>query len=199
MTETVTSEQEDGAAVEATDEPAAPTTHETTDSPEFRAAVEREVAERIKAAERRWQSKKDREIQRERRRWENDADLNEELRAWIGAASPDDVGSWIKRELAGEDQPATSTPAASEAPELADEFVAAAPETDAGPEGGDAVHDQALARERLVEDRARQVSPDLTPGLSAPADLFRQIEARFARGEIGLAEYEAARRRRGLD
>ena len=183
MTETVTSEQGGENAAQAAAEPAAPTTHETTDSPEFRAAVEREVAERIKAAERRWQSKKDREIQRERRRWENDADLNEELRAWIGAASPDDVGSWIKREVAGEDQPATSTPAASEAPELADEFVAAASETDAGPEGGDAGH----------------VSPDLTPGLSAPADVFRQIEARFARGEIGLAEYEAARRRRGLD
>ena len=199
MTETVTSEQGGENAAQAAAEPAAPTTHETTDSPEFRAAVEREVAERIKAAERRWQSKKDREIQRERRRWENDADLNEELRAWIGAASPDDVGSWIKREVAGEDQPATSTPAASEAPGLVDEFVAAPSETDAGPEGGDAVHDQALARERLVEDRARQVSPDLTPGLSAPADVFRQIEARFARGEIGLAEYEAARRRRGLD
>ena len=50
-----------------------------------------------------------------------------------------------------------------------------------------------------TEARAAEPSPDLAPSMAAPVDAFQSIEARFARGEIGLDVYEAARKRRGLD
>ena len=155
--------------------------------PDFEAAVDREVAARLDEVERRWQSKKDREVHRERLRSQTGgAALNDEVTAWVGDADPADVGRWLKGKLAA--SPDDPTPAVAD--DLAtDEYVQ-------GPADAEA---QAAARQQLAAARAAEPSPDLAPAMAAPVDAFQSIEARFARGEIGLDAYEAARRRRGLD
>ena len=169
-------------------------------TPEFRAVVDREVSARLQELERRWQSKKDREIHRERQRLlgERAAELDPTLLAWVEGAEPAELGRWLKDQVVGSAEPGGLAESSAEPAELADEFVAA-PESDETVPELAAAGAQAAARERLTADRAREPSPDLTPGLSEPLDAFREIEARFARGEISLTEYEAARRRRGLD
>ena len=171
-----------------------------TAAPAFTAAVERAVGQRLAEAERRWQSKKDHEIHRERLRIRQESssedDLGPEVLDWLATADANEVGAWLKREMTGVAHPAGSEP--DTAGDVSDEFVAADAQT-TGPAGPSAPEIQAAARERLALERAQEPSPDLSPSLSAPADAFHEIEARFARGEIGLADYEATRRRRGLD
>ena len=154
---------------------------------DFEAAVDREVAARLDEVERRWQSKKDREVHRERLRSQPaTAPADDELAAWVADAEPADVGRWLKGKLAASpDDPAPAV--ADDLP--TDEYVQ-------GPADAEA---QAAARQQLAEARAAEPSPDLAPAMAAPLDAFQSIEARFARGEIGLDAYEAARRRRGLD
>ena len=153
----------------------------------FEAAVDREVAARVEAIERRWQSKKDREVHRERVRSRTAAAaLDDEITAWVVDADPADVGRWLKDKLAG--SPDDPPPAADDS-SATDEYV----------EGPADAQAQAAARQQLAEARAAEPSPDLAPTMAAPVDAFQAIEARFARGEIGLDVYEAARKRRGLD
>lgn len=152
---------------------------------DFEAAVDREVAARVGAIERRWQSKKDREVHRERLRSQMDAAaLDDDVTAWVADAEPADVGRWLKDKLAAS---ADDPPPADASP--GDEYV----------EGPADAPSQAAARQQLAEARASEPSPDLAPSMAAPVDAFQSIEARFARGEIGLEVYEAARKRRGLD
>ena len=154
---------------------------------DFEDAVEREVAARVDAIERRWQSKKDREVHRERQRSQTAAaEMDDEVTAWVADADPADVGRWLKGKLAG--SPAEPPQEAAEAASP-DEYVEGPPDAQA----------QAAARQQLAEARAEEPSPDLAPSMAAPVDAFQSIEARFARGEIGLDAYESARRRRGLD
>lgn len=171
-----------------TDHAAEPTAAEqaTDQTPQdFEAAVDREVAARVEAIERRWQSKKDREVHRERLRSQTAAAASdEEITAWVADADPADVGRWLKDKLAA---PADSPPDPHAS--QGDEYV----------EGPADAPSQAAARQRLAEARATEPSPDLAPSMAAPVDAFQSIEARFARGEIGLDVYEAARKRRGLD
>ncbi len=170
-------------------EPTAAAPPETTAEPprDFEAAVEQEVAARLDAVERRWQSKKDREVHRERLRSQTAAtETDDDLTAWVADADPADVGRWLNAKLA--ESPDDPPPAAPDAPPT-DEYVL-------GPAGTQA---QAAARQQLAEARAVEPSPDLAPSMAAPQDAFQSIEARFARGEIGLDAYEAARKRRGLD
>ena len=153
---------------------------------DFEAAVDREVAARVDAIERRWQSKKDREVHRERLRSQTAAGaVDDEISAWVADADPADVGRWLKDKLA---PPPADSPPEADAPQ-GDEYV----------EGPADAPSQAAARQQLAEARAAEPSPDLAPSMAAPVDAFQSIEARFARGEIGLDVYEAARRRRGLD
>jgi len=151
---------------------------------DFEAAVDREVAARVGAIERRWQSKKDREVHRERQRSQTAAAaLDEDIAAWVADADPADVGRWLKDKLAespGDPPPTDAT--------QGEEYV----------EGPADAPSQAAARQQLAEARASELSPDLAPSMAAPVDAFQSIEARFARGEIGLEVYEAARKRRGL-
>lgn len=170
-------------------EPTAAAPEETTGEapPDFEVAVDREVAARVDAIERRWQSKKDREVHRERLRSQTaTATLDDEVSAWVEEADPAEVGRWLKDKLGAspDDPPPATTDAASP-----DEYV----------EGPADAQAQAAARQQLAEARAAEPSPDLAPSMAAPVDAFESIEARFARGEIGLDAYEAARRRRGLD
>ena len=168
-------------------EPATAVTQEPVEeTPEdFETAVDREVAARVEAIERRWQSKKDREVHRERLRSQTaGADMDDEITAWVADADPADVGRWLKDKLAS---PADPPPPADAS--QGDEYVE-------GPADAPA---QAAARQQLAEARAAEPSPDLAPSMAAPVDAFQSIEARFARGEIGLDVYEAARKRRGLD
>ena len=152
---------------------------------DFEAAVDREVSARVDAIERRWQSKKDREVHRERLRSQTDAAaLDDDVTAWVADADPADIGRWLKDKLAGP----PDDPPPAEATQ-GDEYV----------EGPADAPSQAAARQQLAEARATEPSPDLAPSMAAPADAFQSIEARFARGEIGLDVYEAARKRRGLD
>jgi hypothetical protein len=178
----------------------APDAATDTAAPAFTAAVERAVGQRLAEAERRWQSKKDREIHRERLRLRQESssedDLGPEVLDWLATADANEIGAWLKREMTGVAHPAGSEPDA--AGDASDEFVAADAHT-SGPAGPSTPEIQAAARERLALARAEEPSPDLSPSLSGPADAFHEIEARFARGEIGLADYESARRRRGLD
>lgn len=173
-----------------TDQPSEPTTaaaQETVgETPQdFEAAVDREVAARVGAIERRWQSKKDREVHRERLRSQTSAAaLDDDVTAWVADADPADVGRWLKDKLAG----SPSDPPAADAAQ-GEEYV----------EGPADAPSQAAARQQLAEARATEPSPDLAPSMAAPVDAFQSIEARFARGEIGLDVYEAARKRRGLD
>ncbi|MCY4113852.1 MAG: hypothetical protein OXG33_07940 [Chloroflexi bacterium] len=154
---------------------------------DFEAAVDREVAARVDAIERRWQSKKDREVHRERLRSQTGAAAtDDEVTAWVADADPAEVGRWLKDKLAP--SPADPQPATADASE-SDEYV----------EGPADAPSQAAARQQLAEARAAEPSPDLAPSMAAPVDAFQSIEARFARGEIGLEVYEAARKRRGLD
>ena len=170
-------------------EPTAAASQEAPADPprDFEAAVDREVAARLDEVERRWQSKKDREVHRERLRSQPaTAPADDELAAWVADAEPADVGRWLKGKLgASPDDPAPAV--ADDLP--TDEYVQ-------GPADAEA---QAAARQQLAEARAAEPSPDLAPAMAAPLDAFQSIEARFARGEIGLDAYEAARRRRGLD
>ncbi|MCY3911740.1 MAG: hypothetical protein OXG43_00635 [Chloroflexi bacterium] len=153
---------------------------------DFEAAVDREVAARVDAIERRWQSKKDREVHRERLRSQTAAAASdEEITAWVADADPAEVGRWLKDKLAAPPADSPPDPDASQG----DEYVA-------GPADAPS---QAAARQQLAEARAAEPSPDLAPSMAAPVDAFQSIEARFARGEIGLDVYEAARKRRGLD
>ena len=174
-----------------TDSAVEPTTAETQETADqtprdFEAAVDREVAARVDAIERRWQSKKDREVHRERLRSQTDAAaMDDEITAWVVDADPADVGRWLKDKLAA---PSADSPPEDDASQ-GDEYVA-------GP--ADALS-QAEARQQLAEARATEPSPDLAPSMAGPVDAFQSIEARFARGEIGLDVYEAARKRRGLD
>ena len=171
-----------------------------TAAPAFTEAVERTVGQRLAEAERRWQSKKDREIHRERLRLRQESsggdELDPETLDWLATADPGEIGAWLKREMTGVAHPVGPDPDA--AGEVSDEFVAADAPT-ANPTGPNAPEIQAVSRERLALERAQEPSPDLSPSMPAPADAFQEIESRFARGEIGLADYEAARRRRGLD
>ena len=165
-------------------EPTAAAPEETTGEapPDFEVAVDREVAARVDAIERRWQSKKDREVHRERLRSQTaTATLDDEVSAWVEEADPADVGRWLKDKLGAspDDPPPATTDAASP-----DEYV----------EGPADAQAQAAARQQLAEARAAEPSPDLAPSMAAPVDAFESIEARFARGEIGLDAYEAARR-----
>ncbi len=154
--------------------------------PDFEAAVDREVAARVGAIERRWQSKKDREVHRERLRSQTAAaSLDDDVTAWVADADPDEVGRWLKDKLA---ESAGDAPAPADSAQ-GDEYV----------DGPADAPSQAAARQQLAEARAAEPSPDLAPAMAAPADAFQSIEARFARGEIGLDAYEAARKRRGLD
>ena len=196
--ETAATNESVGASPPADAQPASDQTVVST--PEFRAAVDHEVSARLQELERRWQSKKDREIHRERRRWQGqpEAELDPKLVAWVESADPAELGRWLKQELAVPSERGAPASPSPQPAEFADEFVAAAEDVETAHEL-DAAGAQAAARERLVADRAGEPSPDLTPGFSEPLDAFREIEARFARGEIGLTDYEAARRRRGLD
>lgn len=169
-------------------EPTTAETQETADQApqDFEAAVDREVAARVDAIERRWQSKKDREVHRERLRSQTAAAArDDEITSWVADADPADVGRWLKDKLAS--PPADSPPEADAA--QGEEYV----------EGPADAPSQAAARQQLAEARAAEPSPDLAPTMAAPVDAFQSIEARFARGEIGLDAYEAARKRRGLD
>ncbi|MCY3782670.1 MAG: hypothetical protein OXG79_02670 [Chloroflexi bacterium] len=168
-------------------EAAAAVTQESVEATpqDFEAAVDREVAARVDAIERRWQSKKDREVHRERLRSQTAAAASdEEITAWVADADPADVGRWLKDKLAA---PADSPPDPDAT--KGDEYV----------EGPADAPSQAAARQQLAEARATEPSPDLAPSMATPVDAFQSIEARFARGEIGLDVYEAARKRRGLD
>ena len=169
-------------------EPTANAPQETADEApqDFEAAVDREVAARVDAIERRWQSKKDREVHRERLRSQTTvAATDDEIAAWVADADPAEVGRWLKDKLAP--SPADPPPPADAS--QGDEYV----------EGPADAPSQAAARQQLAEARAAEPSPDLAPAMAAPVDAFQSIEARFARGEIGLDAYEAARKRRGLD
>ena len=174
-----------------TDQPAestaAPAPETVAETPQdFEAAVDREVAARVGAIERRWQSKKDREVHRERLRSQSAAAaLDDDVTAWVADADPAEVGRWLKDKLAGS---AGDPPPPADASQ-GDEYV----------EGPADTPSQAAARQQLAEARATEPSPDLAPSMAAPVDAFQSIEARFARGEIGLDAYEAARKRRGLD
>ena len=175
-----------------TDQPAestaAPAPETVAETPQdFEAAVDREVAARVGAIERRWQSKKDREVHRERLRSQTAAaSLDDDVTAWVADADPAEVGRWLKDKLAGS---AGDAPAPAADASQGDEYV----------EGPADAPSQAAARQQLAEARAAEPSPDLAPAMAAPVDAFQSIEARFARGEIGLDAYEAARKRRGLD
>ena len=169
-------------------EPTTAETQETADQtpPDVEAAVDREVAARVDAIERRWQSRKDREVHRERLRSQTAAAaMDDEITAWVVDADPADVGRWLKDKLAA---PSADSPPEADAAQ-GDEYV----------EGPADAPSQAAARQQLAEARAAEPSPDLAPSMAAPVDAFQSIEARFARGEIGLDVYEAARKRRGLD
>ena len=168
-------------------EPTAATAQESVEETprDFEAAVDREVADRVGAIERRWQSKKDREVHRERVRSQTAAAaVDDDITAWVADADPADVGRWLKDKLAGSPDDPPPADASQD-----DEYV----------EGPTDAPSQAAARQQLAEARATEPSPDLAPSMAAPVDAFQSIEARFARGEIGLDVYEAARKRRGLD
>jgi len=168
-------------------EPTAATAPESVEETprDFEAAVDREVTARVDEIERRWQSKKDREVHRERVRSQTSAAAaDDDITAWVADADPADVGRWLKDKLAASPDDPPSADASQ-----GDEYV----------EGPPDALSQAEARQQLAEARASEPSPDLAPSMAAPVDAFQSIEARFARGEIGLDVYEAARKRRGLD
>ena len=112
--------------------------------------------------------------------------------------TPDDLAISKAADEAAQSKSSDSDHVAdAEAPERGDDGQEAAGTAEAAPTELD-VEREAEARDRLAERRSRDPSPDLFPSRGAPADAFQQIEAGFARGDVDLESYEAARRRRGL-
>ncbi len=213
-----------------------------TDGGAFQAAVDAEVARRVDAVERRWQSRKDREMHRARQRWEAETPpaAGADLGTLLADADPRAIGQLLVAGImaglrqsaegsatpdaapAAETVDAPAAPARQDAagraaapdnaapPDVPARPTAAAPDNAAPPDSParpaapaapaerEAADQEADSRERLADRRAQEPSPDLLPSLPPPADAFHDIESRFARGELDLEAYEAARRRRGL-
>ena len=145
----------------------------------FQAALEVEVARRIDAVERRWQSRKDRELHRARRRWESEAgqDIDPELLAWIADADPREIGQWLKTGLTDQ-EPASPEPEAArtsqpEAPAASDDSPASQP-VEAGTQSPRSDAGDAPASTPVGHETDGQTAEQASP----VPDVEREAEAR---------------------
>lgn len=149
---------------------------------DFQAALEAEVARRIDAAERRWQSRKDRELNRARRRWESEAGqaIDPELLAWIAEADPREVGQWLKTGLtSGQASNEPNGPAGRE-PESNPE-AASQPASEASPAASGADAEGSELESAGASDAAQddgQGDAETVEDAPPPVDLEREAEAR---------------------
>ena len=162
----------------------------------FQAALEAEVARRIEAAERRWQSRKDRELNRARRRWESEAGstIDPELLAWISETDPHQVGQWLKAGLAAGRPDAESEPPKEVPPEStsgSSRDATARSEAPEGSSGDDVLPDEAPETSAAESGDARD-STD-TGTAAAPDGPDRDAETPPPAAEL---ELEAAARDR---
>ena len=168
----------------------------------FQAALEAEVARRIEAAERRWQSRKDRELNRARRRWESEAGstIDPELLAWISETDPHQVGQWLKAGLAAGRPDAESGPPKEVPPEStsgSSRDATARSEAPEGSSGDDVLPDEAPETPAAESGDARD-STD-TGTAAAPDGSDRDAETPPPAAELEAAARDRLAERRSRD